>query len=188
MVDKLLQKLLGEGHKVLFFSQFTIFLDLMEEYCEFRSIRYCRLDGSTELEEREQLMDDFNNTDKYQLFMLSTKAGGLGVNLVGADRVIIYDIDWNPQNDIQAMDRAYRIGQKKPVHVFKLITEFTIEERISDLQKYKLIWDELVIQKGGFMSLKKEDPFQDISLQSLENLGKGDIWRLVLDEKEKTIE
>lgn len=71
-------------------------------------------------------MNDFNNTDKYQIFMLSTRAGGLGINLTGADTVIIYDIDWNPQNDIQAMDRAYRIGQTKNVNVYKLITEYTI--------------------------------------------------------------
>lgn len=109
-------------------------------------------------------MHDFNNTDKYQIFLLSTRAGGLGINLIGADRVIIYDIDWNPQNDIQAMDRAYRIGQKSPVHVYKLITEHTIEERVSDLQRYKLVWDELVIQKGAFMSKKPEDPFGNVSL------------------------
>ena len=71
-------------------------------------------------------MHDFNNTDKYQIFMLSTRAGGLGINLTGADTVIIYDIDWNPQNDIQAMDRAYRIGQTRNVNVYKLITEYTI--------------------------------------------------------------
>lgn len=112
-------------------------------------------------------MANFNNTDMYQIFMLSTKAGGLGINLTGADRVIIYDIDWNPQNDIQAMDRAYRIGQTRPVHVYKMITEFTVEERIAEFQKYKLIWDELVIQKGAFMSKKqkiKEDPFKNINL------------------------
>lgn len=187
-MDKLLKKLLDEDHKILLFSQFTMFLDILDEYCEYRGIRYCRLDGTTELEERDRLMNDFNNTDKYQLFILSTRAGGLGINLVGADRVIIYDIDWNPQNDIQAMDRAYRIGQTKPVQVYKLITEFTIEERVSDFQKYKLIWDELVIQKGTFMSRKREDPFSNVSLQSLENIGKGDIFRLVLDENEKTIE
>ena len=84
-------------------------------------------------------MHNFNDKEHrhYDLFLLSTRAGGLGVNLIGADRVIIYDIDWNPQNDIQAMDRAYRIGQDKPVHVFKMITEHTIEEKILDIQKYK---------------------------------------------------
>ena len=111
------------------------------------------------------------------------------MNLIGADRVILYDIDWNPQNDIQAMDRAYRIGQKNPVHVYKMITEHTIEERISDLQKYKLIWDELVIQQGGFMAKKKvEDPFKNFNIQQLANLGKGDIFRLKVDKSDKNIE
>jgi len=86
-------------------------------------------------------MQDFNNTHKYDIFLLSTKAGGLGINLIGADRVIIYDVDWNPQNDIQAMDRAYRIGQKNAVQVYRLVTEHTIEERMIELQRYKLIWD-----------------------------------------------
>ena len=131
VLDKLLDKMLKEKHKVLIFSQFTMFLDILEDYCNYKEIRYCRLDGNTSLEEREEYMNDFNNTDKYQLFLLSTRAGGLGINLIGADRVIIYDIDWNPQNDVQAMDRAYRIGQTKPVHVYKLITEHTIEERVS---------------------------------------------------------
>ena len=133
-------------------------------------------------------MDDFNKTDKYQIFMLSTKAGGLGINLTGADRVILYDIDWNPQNDIQAMDRAYRIGQKNTVHVYKMITEHTIEERIFEFQKYKLVWDELVIQKGAFMAKKKDDPFSNFNIQSLATIGKGEIFRLEVDEKDRTIE
>lgn len=86
--------------------------------------------------------------------MLSTRAGGLGVNLVAASIVIIFDIDWNPQSDNQAMDRAYRIGQVNPVHVFKMVTEHTIEERMLEVQKYKLVLDELVIQKGTVINLK----------------------------------
>lgn len=123
-------------------------------------------------------MNDFNNTHKYDIFLLSTRAGGLGINLTGADRVIIYDIDWNPQNDIQAMDRAYRIGQKNPVQVFRLVTEHTIEERMIELQRYKLIWDQLVIQKGSFFGKKKDNPFSNINYNSLAKLGKGDIFRL----------
>jgi SWI/SNF-related matrix-associated actin-dependent regulator of chromatin subfamily A member 5 len=188
VLDKLLKKLLGEKHKVLLFSQFTMLLDLLEDYCAYRGFTFCRLDGSTSLEDRESHMQDFNSTDKYQIFLLSTKAGGLGINLVGADRVIIYDMDWNPQNDIQAMDRAYRIGQTKAVHVYKLITEHTIEQRISEFQKSKLIWDELVIQKGALWQNKRQDPFKNLNLNHLTNLGKGDIFRLEADENPKGIE
>ena len=130
VLDKLLHKLVAENHKVLIFSQFTMMMDLLERYFEYREYPYCRLDGNTSLTERDQLMHEFNQTDNYRIFMLSTKAGGLGINLTGADTVIIFDIDWNPQNDVQAMDRAYRIGQTKMVHVYKLITEHSIEERM----------------------------------------------------------
>ena len=99
-------------------------------------------------------MDRFSNSNDTNLFLISTRAGGLGLNLVAADVVILYDLDWNPQIDKQAMDRAYRIGQKNSVKVFKLITLNTIEERILEVQKYKLIWDELVIQKGGLAKIK----------------------------------
>ena len=133
-------------------------------------------------------MNDFNQTDKYRIFMLSTKAGGLGINLIGADTVIIYDIDWNPQNDVQAMDRAYRIGQTKLVHVYKLITEHTIEERMLEFQKYKLIWDELVVQKGRFIGKKKkDDPFANFNYNSMAKLGKGDIFRLKPSEIDYSI-
>jgi SWI/SNF-related matrix-associated actin-dependent regulator of chromatin subfamily A member 5 len=114
----------------------------------------------------------------------------LGINLVSADTVIIYDIDWNPQNDIQAMDRAYRMGQTRTVHVYKLITEHTIEERMLEFQKYKLIWDELVIQKGGFVgkNKRKDDPFSNMNLNQLAMLGKGDIFKLEADESDQNIE
>jgi SNF2 family DNA or RNA helicase len=89
------------------------------------------------------MMDLFNNDkqNKIPVFLISTRAGGLGINLVSANVVVIYDINWNPQNDNQAMDKAYRTGQKRPVNVYKLITEHTIEERMLEVQKYKLIWD-----------------------------------------------
>ena len=125
-------------------------------------------------------MEKFNDkeTRHYDIFLLSTRAGGLGVNLIGADRVIIYDIDWNPQNDIQAMDRAYRIGQDKQVQVFKMVTEHTIEERILDFQRYKLVWDELVIQKGMFNVNRKDDPLKNLDKDAMINIGKGDIFKL----------
>lgn len=97
-------------------------LDLIETYCDFRTYNYCRIDGSVDLDTREKQIKNFNQLEDVNIFLLSTKAGGLGLNLVAADRVIIYDIDWNPQNDLQATDRAYRIGQKNNVIVYKLIT------------------------------------------------------------------
>jgi SNF2 family DNA or RNA helicase len=121
--------------------------------------------------------------------LLSTRAGGLGINLTAADRVIIYDIDWNPQNDNQAMDRCYRIGQKKPVHVFKLVTEFTVEERMLEVQKYKLIWDELVIQKGNLKGRKRtEDILGKVDYEDLALKGKGQIFKLKDCQDVKTID
>lgn len=130
VLDKLLNKLINEKHKVLIFSQFTMMLDLLETYCDFRSYKYCRIDGSVDLDTREKQIKDFNELEDVNIFLLSTKAGGLGLNLVAADRVVIYDIDWNPQNDLQATDRAYRIGQKNDVIVYKMITQHTIQERM----------------------------------------------------------
>lgn len=106
-------------------------LDIIEDYLNFKEFKYCRIDGSTFLEDREDQIEEFTkeNSDKF-VFLLSTRAGGLGINLTTADTVILYDSDWNPQVDLQAMDRAHRIGQKKNVNVYRLITENTIEEKI----------------------------------------------------------
>jgi ATP-dependent DNA helicase len=133
------------------------------------------------------MIKKFYDDPNYPIFLLSTRAGGLGLNLVAADRVIIYDIDWNPQNDMQATDRAYRIGQTKTVLVYRLITEHSIEERMLELQKYKLIWDELVIQRGAVFGKKKEDPFANMNYNNLSKLGKGDIFHLEPEENDQTI-
>lgn len=148
-VDKLLPKVQEQGSRVLIFSQMTRVLDILEDYCMWRGYEYCRLDGNTPHEDREKAIDTFNapNSSKF-IFMLSTRAGGLGINLATADVVILYDSDWNPQVDLQAMDRAHRIGQKKPVRVFRLITENTVEERIVERAEMKLRLDSIVIQQG----------------------------------------
>lgn len=148
-LDKLLPKVQEQGSRVLIFSQMTRMLDILEDYCMWRGFEYCRLDGNTPHEAREQAIDTFNapNSSKF-LFMLSTRAGGLGINLATADVVILYDSDWNPQVDLQAMDRAHRIGQRKPVKVFRLITENTVEERIVERAEMKLRLDSIVIQQG----------------------------------------
>ncbi|XP_077000970.1 SWI/SNF-related matrix-associated actin-dependent regulator of chromatin subfamily A member 1 isoform X3 [Tamandua tetradactyla] len=168
VLDKLLAKLKEQGSRVLIFSQMTRLLDILEDYCMWRGYDYCRLDGQTPHEEREEAIEAFNspNSSKF-IFMLSTRAGGLGINLASADVVILYDSDWNPQVDLQAMDRAHRIGQKKPVHVFRLITDNTVEERIVERAEIKLRLDSIVIQQGRLIDqqsnkLAKEEMLQMI--------------------------
>ncbi|KAG7812119.1 hypothetical protein KL921_001351 [Ogataea angusta] len=149
VLDKLLKKLQSEGSRVLIFSQMSRLLDILEDYCYLRGYEYCRIDGSTAHEERIQSIDDFNkpNSDKF-IFLLTTRAGGLGINLTTADAVVLYDSDWNPQADLQAMDRAHRIGQKKQVKVFRFVTENAIEEKVLERAAQKLRLDQLVIQQG----------------------------------------
>ncbi|XP_060768808.1 probable global transcription activator SNF2L1 [Neoarius graeffei] len=148
-LDKLLPKLHEQGSRVLIFSQMTRVLDILEDYCMWRGYEYCRLDGNTPHEDRQIAIETYNASDSTKfIFMLSTRAGGLGINLATADVVILYDSDWNPQVDLQAMDRAHRIGQKKPVRVFRLITENTVEERIVERAEMKLRLDSIVIQQG----------------------------------------
>lgn len=130
-LDRLLKKVFDKKEQILIFSNFTGLLDILEDYCAMRKYKYCRLDGSTELEDRETQIRNFTEPDSdITIFMLSTRAGGLGINLMTANHVVLYDSDWNPQVDLQAMDRAHRIGQKKKVHVYRLITKSTIEEKI----------------------------------------------------------
>lgn len=149
ILDKLLPRLKEQESRVLIFSQMTRMLDILEDYSLWRGYKYCRLDGQTSHEDRERSIEAFNkpDSDKF-LFMLSTRAGGLGINLATADVVILFDSDWNPQADLQAQDRAHRIGQKKTVRVFRLITDNTVEERIVERAEVKLRLDTLVIQQG----------------------------------------
>lgn len=149
VLDKLLRRLKESGSRVLIFSQMSRLLDILEDYCFFRDYEYCRIDGSTAHEERIEAIDEFNKPDSEKfVFLLTTRAGGLGINLVTADTVILYDSDWNPQADLQAMDRAHRIGQKKQVHVYRFVTENAIEEKVIERAAQKLRLDQLVIQQG----------------------------------------
>lgn len=149
ILDKMLKKFKAAGSRVLIFSQMSRLLDILEDYCFLRDYEYCRLDGSTSHEDRIQAIDDYNapNSDKF-IFLLTTRAGGLGINLTSADVVLLYDSDWNPQADLQAMDRAHRIGQKKQVQVFRFVTEHAIEEKVLERAAQKLRLDQLVIQQG----------------------------------------
>ncbi|EXM33459.1 DNA helicase INO80 [Fusarium oxysporum f. sp. vasinfectum 25433] len=148
-LDELLFKLKSEGHRVLLYFQMTRMIDMMEEYLTYRNYKYCRLDGSTKLEDRRDTVHDFQTRPEIFIFLLSTRAGGLGINLTSADTVIFYDSDWNPTIDSQAMDRAHRLGQTKQVTVYRLITRGTIEERIRKRAMQKEEVQRVVIQGGG---------------------------------------
>jgi SWI/SNF-related matrix-associated actin-dependent regulator of chromatin subfamily A member 5 len=156
LLDRLLPRLKADGHRVLIFSQMTRVLDILEDYATMRNYEFCRIDGGTEGELRDSQIADYNseNSSKF-IFLLSTRAGGLGINLATADTVILYDSDWNAQADLQAMDRAHRIGQKKQVNVYRLITEESVEERVLRTAMAKLRLDTLVIQQGRLSQQKK---------------------------------
>lgn len=149
MLDKLLKRMKAKGSRVLIFSQMSRLLDILEDYAVFREYKYCRIDGSTAHEDRIAAIDEYNKegSEKF-LFLLTTRAGGLGINLTSADIVVLFDSDWNPQADLQAMDRAHRIGQTKQVYVYRFVTENAIEEKVLERAAQKLRLDQLVIQQG----------------------------------------
>ncbi|KAI9000230.1 member of the imitation-switch class of ATP-dependent chromatin remodeling complex [Gaertneriomyces semiglobifer] len=149
VLDRLLQRVKAQGSRVLLFSQMSRMLDILEDYCIFRGYEYCRIDGNTPHEDRVASIDEYNRPGSSKfIFLLTTRAGGLGINLATADTVVMYDSDWNPQVDLQAEDRAHRIGQKKQVVVFRFITENAVEEKVIDRATQKLRLDQLVIQQG----------------------------------------
>jgi SWI/SNF-related matrix-associated actin-dependent regulator of chromatin subfamily A member 5 len=149
MLDRLLVRLKKQGSRVLIFSQMSRLLDILEDYCVFREFKYCRIDGGTAHEDRISAIDEYNKPDSEKfIFLLTTRAGGLGINLTSADIVVLYDSDWNPQADLQAMDRAHRIGQTKQVVVYRFVTENAIEEKVLERAAQKLRLDQLVIQQG----------------------------------------
>lgn len=148
LLDKLLCRLKETGHRVLIFSQMVRMLDILAEYLQKRHFSFQRLDGSIKGELRKQALDHFNAEGSTDFcFLLSTRAGGLGINLATADTVIIFDSDWNPQNDLQAQARAHRIGQKNQVNIYRLVTAKSVEEDIVERAKKKMVLDHLVIQR-----------------------------------------
>jgi SNF2 family DNA or RNA helicase len=149
LLDKMIPKLLTAGHKILIFSQMTHLMDIMQLYFDYKGYRHLRLDGNTKADDRGSQMELFNEPNsEYKIFILSTRAGGLGLNLQTADTVVIFDSDWNPQMDIQAQDRAHRIGQKQEVRVFRFITQTAIEEEILSKAAFKKNLDEKIIRAG----------------------------------------
>ncbi|XP_061703590.1 chromodomain-helicase-DNA-binding protein 1 isoform X2 [Syngnathoides biaculeatus] len=148
LLDKLLVRLKERGHRVLIFSQMVRMLDILADYLRSRQFLFQRLDGSIKGEMRKQALDHFNaDASEDFCFLLSTRAGGLGINLASADTVVIFDSDWNPQNDLQAQARAHRIGQKRQVNIYRLVTKGSVEEEIIERAKKKMVLDHLVIQR-----------------------------------------
>ncbi|KAI0361386.1 hypothetical protein OH77DRAFT_1417635 [Trametes cingulata] len=158
LLKMLLPKLRARGHRVLLFSQFVIALDIIEDFLIGEGIKYLRLDGNTKQADRQKGMDEFNKPDSdIFIYLLTTRAGGVGINLWSADTVIIFDPDFNPHQDLQAIARAHRFGQKKTVLVFKLMVKDSAEERIMQTGKKKLVLDHLIVQKMDDESGTKED-------------------------------
>ena len=149
LLDQLLAKLKRDNHRVLIFSQMVKMLDILGDYMDARGHAYQRLDGTIAAGARRVAIDHFNAPGSSDFcFLLSTRAGGLGINLMTADTVIIFDSDWNPQADLQAMARAHRIGQTKPVSVYRLVSKDTVEEEILERARNKLMLEYLTIQQG----------------------------------------
>ncbi|KAG7193895.1 RSC chromatin remodeling complex ATPase component [Scheffersomyces spartinae] len=151
LLDRILPKFKALNHRVLMFFQMTQVMTIMEDFLIWRGMKYLRLDGSTKAEDRQDMLKEFNAPNsEYFCFLLSTRAGGLGLNLQTADTVIIFDTDWNPHQDLQAQDRAHRIGQKNEVRILRLITNDSVEEVILERAHQKLDIDGKVIQAGKF--------------------------------------
>merc|ERR1712002_609698 len=200
LLDKLLVRLQETGHRVLIFSQMVRMLDVLSEYLEIRRFPFQRLDGGIKGDLRKNAIEHFNAPDSRDFcFLLSTRAGGLSINLATADTVIIFDSDWNPQNDLQAQARAHRIGQREQVNVYRLVTKSSVEEDIIERAKKKMVLDHLVIQRmdtTGRTILKnagqgengkqgiKGNPFSKDELDAILKFGAEELFKEELDNGE----
>ena len=162
-LDTLLRQLQAGGHRALIFTQMTRVLDILEQFMNIHGHRYLRLDGATKLEHRQVLTERFNNDNRILAFILSSRSGGIGINLTGADTVIFYDLDWNPAMDKQCQDRCHRIGQTRDVHIYRMISEHTIEANILRKANQKRMLDDVVIQEGEFTT----QYFNDVSVKDI---------------------
>uniref|UniRef100_A0AAQ4R645 Chromodomain helicase DNA binding protein 4a n=1 Tax=Gasterosteus aculeatus aculeatus TaxID=481459 RepID=A0AAQ4R645_GASAC len=173
LLQTMMRKLKAGGHRVLIFSQMTKMLDLLEDFLENEGYKYERIDGGITGGMRQEAIDRFNAPGAPQFaFLLSTRAGGLGINLATADTVIIYDSDWNPHNDIQAFSRAHRIGQNKKVMIYRFVTKASVEERITQVAKKKMMLTHLVVRPGlgsktGSMSKQELDDILKFGTEQL---------------------
>ncbi|KAI0207728.1 Chromodomain-helicase-DNA-binding protein 1 [Lamellibrachia satsuma] len=196
LLDKLLVRLKEAGHRVLIFSQMVRMLDILAEYLQYRHFPFQRLDGTIRGELRKQSMEHFNAEGSQDFcFLLSTRAGGLGVNLATADTVVIFDSDWNPQNDLQAQARAHRIGQKKQVSVYRLVTKNSVEEDIIERAKKKMVLDHLVIQRmdttgrtvlsrNGLGTSSNNNPFGKDELTAILKFGAEELFKETEEEEQ----
>lgn len=176
VLDELLGKLKAGKHRVLIYSQFALMLDVLEDYLMAKRYKFVRLDGTSRLDERRDVVDAFQNDESIFCFILSTRAGGLGITLTAADSVIFYDSDWNPTQDQQAMDRAHRLGQTKPVTVYRLITRGTVEERILMRARQKHAIQQLVIRD------RNEEDESPIVIEDADVFQTGEMVDLLADE------
>ncbi|XDV44416.1 hypothetical protein PO909_012707 [Leuciscus waleckii] len=166
----LLRKLKAGGHRVLIFTQMTRMLDILEQFLNYHGHIYLRLDGSTRVEQRQSLMERFNADRRIFCFILSTRSGGVGVNLTGADTVVFYDSDWNPTMDAQAQDRCHRIGQTRDVHIYRLISERTVEENILKKANQKRMLGDMAIEGGNFTTAF----FKEQTIRELFDVSEGE--------------
>lgn len=187
LLDRLLPAFFKKGHKVLIFSQFKTQLDILEDYCrELRGWDVCRIDGGVAQDDRRGQIEEFNSNKDMRIFLLSTRAGGQGINLASADTVILFDSDWNPQQDLQAQDRAHRIGQTRPVIVYRLATKGTVEEELLMSADAKRRLEKLVIKKGGFRTMgQKLNLSEDLDKETLKALllRDGEVYKFSGDKE-----
>lgn len=171
----LFKTLHNQNHRCLIFTQMSRMLDILEKFLNLHGYTYVRLDGSTKVQDRQKFVDRFNLDERIFAFISSTRSGGLGLNLTGADTVIFYDTDWNPAMDKQAQDRCHRIGQTRSVHIYRLISSYTIEENILKKALQKLHLDQLIMEGGEFNThrlqtskIKVKDLFEEIKDEDIE--------------------
>lgn len=167
VVEKLLALWKEQNHRVLLFSQSRQMLDILEKFIQEKGYTYSRMDGTTSVKDRNPLINNFNKDDSIFIFLLTTKVGGLGVNLIGANRIILFDPDWNPSTDLQALERAWRLGQKKQVTVYRLMTSGTIEEKMYHRQIFKQFLSNKVLKDP-----RQKRLFKSNDLYELFTLGK----------------
>ena len=172
-LHKKLPELKNGGHRVLIFSQWKIILDIVEELMEMLGFSYLKMDGDTAVPERQEMVQEFNSSKSIFAFLLTTRCGGQGLNLIGADTVIIHDSDFNPQVDRQAVDRAHRIGQQKPVKVIKLVADGTVDLEVTKISQRKAELEGSIISDAGDSGRRKASAMQDMITKALADFSEG---------------